>query len=126
MAPIVINAVAFSGLPDGTGNAAAWQPTGYEATFEPIGVTLVAANGTRNRVRRGTTKRRWVITWERTNAATVTTLRTINGLATSFAFTDPDGGAYTVQIEDALPVTFNFIDGSGTTYWDVTLNLYEV
>lgn len=57
MATIVLNGVTYSGLPNGAGNANAWQPTGYVVRQEKIGVTLPAADGTRNRVERSVTKR---------------------------------------------------------------------
>ena len=97
MAYLVINSVTFSGLPNGTGNQSAWQPTGYDETPTKIGVTLVAANGTRNRVERGVTKRAWKLTWEGCNYATMQTIRTISLLTSTFAFSDVGGTAYTVQ-----------------------------
>ena len=124
MAYLVINSVTFSGLPNGTGNQSAWQPTGYDETPTKIGVTLVAANGTRNRVERGTTKRAWKLTWEGCNYATMQTIRTISLLTSTFAFSDVGGTAYTVQTEE--PAEISFQKNSATdSYWSVTLTLYQ-
>lgn len=124
MSHLVIAGTTFSGLIDGTGNASAWQPTGYSVKERKIGVTLEAADGTRNRVERSTYKRVWEIEWAVANAATVTTLRAINALTSTFTFTDTAGTSYTVQTEDELEVDFAFIVGS-TQYWSVRLTLYQ-
>ena len=127
MAHLQINGTTFSGLPDGSGNASAWQPTAYDEPRTSIGVTLVAANGTRNRVHRGTNKRVFTIAWDATNAATVGTLETIAALTTTFTLVSPRGTSYTVQNEDdALEVEFARIDQSLTQYWTARLTLYEV
>lgn len=126
MSHLIINSITFSGTADGAGNQDAWQPNAYERTYDNIGVTLVAANGTRNRVRRGAIKRVWTIGWARTNLATLNTLRTIQALNTTFPFTDVHGTSYTVQTEDALEEAFNFVDQSGAQFWDVTLKLFQV
>ena len=127
MAHLIINGITFSGLPDGSGNASAWQPTGYTERLRKIGVTLEAANGARTRVERNVTKRVWEVTWEATNAATITTLRTLAALMTSFSVTTPAGATYTGQVEDdELAVEFAFIDGAGVQYWTTTLTLYQV
>ena len=127
MAHLIINGITFSGLPDGSGNPNAWQPTGYTERLRKIGVTLEAANGARTRVERNVTKRVWEVTWEATNAATITTLRTLAALMTSFSVTTPAGATYTGQVEDdELAVEFAFIDGAGVQYWTTTLTLYQV
>jgi hypothetical protein len=127
MAHLVINGTTFSGHPSGTGNQSAWQPTGYTASQQKIGVTLPAANGTRNRVERNVVKRRWEITWEATNATTIATLRTLAALMASFSFSDVLGTSYTVQVEDDdLAVEFAFADLAGNQYWTTTLTLYQV
>ena len=124
MAYLVINSITFSGLPNGTGNQSAWQPTGYDETSTKIGGTLVAANGTRNRVERGTTKRAWKLTCEGCNYATMQTIRTISLLTSTFAFSDVGGTAYTVQTEE--PAEISFQKNSATeSYWSVTLTLYQ-
>ena len=124
MAYLVINGTTFSGLPNGTGNQSAWQPTGYKETPTKIGVTLPAANGTRNRVERGTTKRTWELTWDGCNAATMATIRTIALLTSTFTFSDVGGTAYTVQTEE--PAEIEFQKNSATDqYWSVKLMLYQ-
>jgi hypothetical protein len=126
MAHLIINGTTFSGLPDGTGTAAAWQPTGYTVRERKIGMTLVAADGTRNRVERNTYKREWELTWEKTNLATAQALRTIQRLMTTWTFVDFDGASYTVQTEDEdFEFSHNFIS-STTSYWDVTLKIMQV
>jgi hypothetical protein len=125
MAHIILNGTTFNGTPT-SGSASAWQPTGYNQQRGKIGTTLVAANGTRNRVERSVVKRVWTLQWDRANAATRGTLRTIAALTTSFSFTDVDSTVYTVQVEEPLEETFGFIDGTSTQYWDMTLVLHQV
>lgn len=126
MATIVINSVTFSGLPNGTGNQSAWQPTKYAISEQKIGATLIAANGTRNRVERGVNKRIVTIAWEKTNQATMQALRTIQRLTTTFTIADFEGNSITVQTEDdAFAPAWNFNNRAGTPYWDVDVVYYE-
>lgn len=123
---LVINGTTFDGIADGSGNQSAWRPTGITLGEQKVGVTLVAANGTRNRVERGVNKRVWTIVWDKTNNATMLTIRTIARLATTFAFVDLSAASYTVQTEDAFDPAYAFTDQGGALYWNVTLVLYEV
>ncbi len=125
MSDLSINAVTFNGTPL-TGNAAAWRPTGITAKEQKIGVTLEAANGTRNRVERGANKHVWDVVWEGCNLATMQTVRTIARLATSFTFVDNEGVSFTVQTEDQFAPAWLFDDAGGASYWSVTLTLYQV
>lgn len=126
MGHLIINGGTFNGIPGGTGDQARCQPTGIETSEIKIGVTLVAANGTRNRVERGVNKQKWVIPWEKTNVATYLTLRAIQRLNTTFAFVDTEGTAYTAQTEDdEFTRSFSFIDAAGVQWWDVVLTIYE-
>lgn len=123
MGTISLNGTAFTGLPNGSGAAAAWQPTGYKEIPSKIGATLVAANGTRNRVERGVTKRAWELEWK-CNHATMLALKTIALLNTTFTFVDFEGTSYTVQTED--DGEFQWVRNSPTeSYWAVKLKLYE-
>lgn len=122
---LVINAITFSGTPDGAGNASAWKPTGYVPTQEKIGATLVSANGTRTRVERNAVKRTWKISWERTNTATKDTLKTIAALMTTFSFSDDTGASYTVQVEDGYEPEWMATDVAGNNYWNCSLTLVE-
>jgi hypothetical protein len=127
MAHLILNSVTFSGLPDGTGNASAWQPTGLVMKERKVGVTLLAADGTRNRVERNVVKREWEITWTTVNLATITSLRAIQRLMSSFTFSDLDGSSFTVQTEDDdFAPSFSFIDRSGVRYYDAALTLKQV
>jgi hypothetical protein len=126
MSTVTINGTAFSGLPNGTGNQSAWQPTKYQITEQKIGVTLIAANGTRNRVERGVNKRVLTIGWEKTNQATMQALRTIQRLNTTFTVADFEGNSITVQTEDdEFAPSWNFNNRAGTPYWDVEVVYYE-
>jgi hypothetical protein len=123
---VTIAGTAFTGIADGSGNQSAWQPTGITLSETKVGVTLVAADGTRNRVERNAVKRVWTITWALTNTATMQTVRTIQRLMTTFAFVDLEGASYTVQTEDAFEPEFNMIDVADNRYWDVQLVIYQV
>ena len=124
MGYLVINGTTFNGKPDGTGTAAAWDPTGYKETPQKIGKTLEAADGTRNRVERATTKRIFDLEWNPCTYATMQTLRTIALLTTTFTFVDFGGTSYTVQVED--PPEIAWLKNSPTvSYWRVALKLYE-
>lgn len=126
MANLVINSVTFSGTPDGAGNQSAWKPTGYTPSLEKIGQTLVAADGTRNRVERNVVKRVWTIRWERCNTATKDTLKSIAALMTTFTFVDDAGTSSTVQVEDAFEPAWVTTDVGGNNYWDCALTLKQV
>jgi hypothetical protein len=125
MANLNINGTAFTGTPSG-GNASAWRPTGITNKEQKIGTTLVAANGTRNRVERSINKRVWEIRWDNTNNATMLTLKSIHELNTTFTFFDLTGASYTVQTEDEWTPEFSFTSAAGNDYWNVTLVLYQV
>lgn len=126
MSTLILNGVTFSGLPNGTGNASAWQPNAYTISETKIGATLVAANGTRNRVERAVNKRVITIGWEKTNTATVQTLRTIQRLTSTFTLSDFEGNSITVQTEDdEFAPSVNFVDDNSTPFWDIELKLYE-
>lgn len=123
---IALNLINFTGLPDGTGNQSAWQPIGIALHEHKVGVTLIAANGTRNRVERNVTKRSWDITWEIVNLATIQTLRTIQRLMTTFVFTDLEGASFVVQTEDDdFTTEFLFIDRAGVRYYRAALTVYQ-
>ena len=100
-----MNGTTFNGLPNGTGSASAWQPTKYIPRKAKIGITLEAADGTRNRVERSTAKREWEIGWTACNNATRLTLETLAALNTTFSMTDFDGDTYTVFIEEPFAPT---------------------
>lgn len=121
-----INSTAFTGLPDGSGNQAAWTPTGIMQNETKIGVTLVAANGTRNRIERNVIKRVWTIRWDETNQATMQTVRTIARLMATFTFIDLEGVSYTVQTQDEFAPEFAFTSAAGVNHWNVELILYQV
>jgi hypothetical protein len=126
MAHLIMNSVTFDGLPNGTGNQSGWQPTGYTAKESKIGVTLVAADGTRNHIERNVVKRVWEISWDGTNNATMQTIRTIQRLMTTWTFSDIEGNSFTVQSEEGdFEVAFAWIDPAGNRYWDVTLTVYQ-
>ena len=126
MAHLILNGVTFSGLPDGSGNQSGWQPTGYTPKEIKIGVTLPAADGTRNRVERSVVKHTWEIAWDGTNTATMQTIRTIQRLMTTFTLSDIEGASYTVQTEDdEFAPEFDWIDDAGNRYWNVKLTVYQ-
>lgn len=125
MAYLVLFGNTFSGLPNGTGNQNGWQPSGYSVETTRIGVTLVAANGTRNRVERSVTKRVWTIAWKACNYTTKTTVEAIAAVATTFTLADFAGVSYTVQTEDPPDVAWAFSDRAGNTFWDCVLKVYQ-
>lgn len=125
MSNLVINGTTFNGTPSGGGSASAWKPTGYSAKEQKVGVTLVAADGTRNRVERAINKRVWEISWDLCNLATMQTVRTIARLTTTFSFTDIEGNSATVQTEDEFAPEWAQEDPAGNSYWNVKLTLYE-
>lgn len=126
MANLIINAITFSGTPDGAGNQSAWKPTGYQVSQEKIGQTLVSANGSRTRVERNAVKRTWRVRWEKTNTATKDTLKTIAALMTTFSFSDDAGATWTVQVEDAFAPEWQTTDAAGANYWNGELTLKQV
>lgn len=126
MGTLTIFGNAATGLPNGTGNANFWQPTSYSVETTRIGVTLVAANGTRNRVERGTTKRIWTIGWKACNYATKGTVEAIAAVATTFFLADFAGTSYTCQTEDPPDVAWAFNDRAGNTFWDVQIRIFQV
>jgi hypothetical protein len=125
MANLVLNGTTYSGLPNGTGNASAWQPTSYTVRLKKIGATLESADGTLNRVERSITKREWEITWEKTNNATRTTLSTLSVLFTTFSMTDYDGNTYTCIIEDPFEPEWQFNTPSATPFWNCKLKIRQ-
>lgn len=125
MSNLVINGTTFNGTPSGAGSASAWKPTGYTAREQKVGATLVAADGTRNRVERAVNKRVYEIRWEKCNLATMQTVRTIARLTTTFTLVDFEGASVTVQTEDELAPEWAQEDTAGASYWNVTLTLYE-
>lgn len=124
MSDLVLNGTTFNGSPFG-GSASAWRPTGIALGEEKIGLTLVAASGKRNRVERSVVKRYWTIDWQKTNQATMQTIRTIQRLMTTFTLVDLEGASYTVQTEEAFEPEFAFTDEAGAHYWNVTLKVYQ-
>jgi|GEM_PF-3073082 hypothetical protein len=125
MAVLIINAVTYSGLPNGTGNASAWQPDSYTLRILKIGMTLEAADGTRNRVERSVLKREWDIGWSKTNNATRATLATLSALFTTFSFTDFDGNTYTCFIEDAFEPEWAFNNPAGASFWNCAIKIRQ-
>ncbi len=125
MTTLILNGTTYSGLPNGTGNANAWQPTAYVPRQVKIGMTLEAADGTRNRVERSVTKREWDITWEKTNSATRTTLATLAALYTTFSMTDFDGNVYTCFIEEAFEPEWQFNTPAGASFWTCKLTIRQ-
>lgn len=127
MANLILNGTTFSGHPSGTGNQSAWLPSSITLTETKIGATLVAADGTRNRVERNVVKRIWEISWDGANTATMQTLRTLQRLMTSWTLSDIEGNSFTVQTEDEeFAPDFAFSDPAGNNYWDVTLKVYQI
>lgn len=126
MATIVLNGVTYSGLPNGAGNANAWQPTGYVVRQEKIGVTLPAADGTRNRVERSVTKREWELTWEKCNSATRSTLVTLAALYTSFSMADFDGNTYTCFIDEPFEPEWSHNSPAGASFWNCKIKIRQV
>lgn len=126
MANIVMNGTTFNGLPNGTGSASAWQPTKYIPRKAKIGITLEAADGTRNRVERSTAKLEWEIGWTACNNATRLTLATLCALNTTFTFTDLDGNSFTAFIEEPFAPEWSFNAPSGATYWNCEIVVRQV
>ncbi|HNP70618.1 MAG TPA: hypothetical protein PKK15_05905 [Kouleothrix sp.] len=126
MSYLIINGTTYSGLPNGTGNQSAWQPTGYVPKIEKIGTTLVAADGTHNRVERASPKRAWKIDWDGCNNATRLALATLAALGSSFSMTDFDGATYTCFIDDPFEPSWAFNDLSGASFWACAITVRQV
>ncbi|MCC7267060.1 MAG: hypothetical protein IT546_06930 [Caulobacteraceae bacterium] len=76
-------------------NGTTFYPSDIEEEADKIGRELEAADGSRRFVHRAN-KRAWSIAFDRVPLATLTALRTIYGLTTTFAFVDENANAYTV------------------------------
>jgi len=121
---LVLNGTTYSGTP--LTPATPRKPNGIDLEFAKVGTTLIAADGTRRFVARGTTKRTWKITWERAAEATRSALRTLAALTTTWTFVDQLGASYTVQTEqDDYTEDYAATDLAGNLYYDITLTVRE-
>lgn len=94
---LVLNGTTYSGTPTSLSNP--WKPDSLDLQIAKIGPTLVADDGTRRFVSRGTSKKTWKITWNRANETTRAAVRTLAALTTTWTMVDQLGTSYTVQTE---------------------------
>jgi hypothetical protein len=123
MSALVINGVTYNGA---GGNP--HPPSKAPFTLKRIGRTLVAANGARTFVDRGTDKRVWVLSWENADPADRTAVRALALLSTTFTFTDEEGVSYTVQVEedDAYTHEPSFTKSDNGLLYDLSITLRQV
>lgn len=106
-------------------------PSDIQLETTKIGVSLVAANGTRRFAHRlsGATpiyKRTWKLLWDSASAAERTTVVAVYAYTVSFSFVDQYGGAWTVQCEDGgYSESVAFVAKGGTLYYDLGLTLLQ-
>lgn len=121
---LVLNGTTYSGTP--LTPATPRKPDRISVAVSKIGVTLVAADGKRRFVARGTVKRTWTVEWDGAREATRSALRTLHQLTTTWTFTDELGSSYTVQTEqDDLDESYAFTDPSNNLYYDLKLTIHE-
>jgi hypothetical protein len=100
--------------------------TNVEEEDAKIGSAYEAADGTRRFAHRAR-KRRFVITMEGLSITELNSLRTIQGLTSSFAYVNGHGTSYTVICrEDPLQSRVGVIDGATNLWYDATLTVWEV
>lgn len=114
-------------------NGTTFYPSDVPKTIEKIGVSLVAANGSRTWVQRTTAagaaihKRVWVIPWRGVSNTVRAAVQTIFLLTAPFTFVDHLGTSYTVQCEaDGYDETVSLVQTDSINYYDITLTIYEV
>jgi hypothetical protein len=122
---LIIAGNTFSGTPLATSNP--YKPSSVKMTVNKVGVVLVAANGHRRSVVRGT-KKTWTIDWPLCNEATRAILRAIHSLTTTFSFTDEHGTVYaTCQTEGEGDYSEEWVmsDPSNVPYYSCSLTIRE-
>jgi hypothetical protein len=123
MANISLNGTTYDGTPAAGSNP--WKPASITRRDIKIGVTNVAADGTRTLVLRGI-KREWDIEWEKVNATTRNALRTLHALTTTFTFVDEDGTSWTVQTEEGdHEDSTAYTSGANVQYYDTKITLRQ-
>jgi len=115
MAAITLNGVSFT-------------PSNIEPAHEKIGTTIQAANGARRWAHRAD-KRVWTITWDKVALATLTAIRAVFALTSTFTYVDENGVSATVFCQaGALKSSVSEMGMSAGTqvlYYDVTLEITE-
>lgn len=123
---IIINGTTYNGA---GGNPT--PPSKIEMTMIKVGKTKVNANGGRTFVARAIAgvpirKRTWVLSWEKATSVERNAVRALAAVATTFAFTDEEGTAYTVQIEeDAYGHSPSFTKADNSLLYDLSTTLHE-
>ena len=121
--PIRLNGVIFSGSPSNL--AAPCAPLSIEPILDKVGTLIKGRDGTRNWMHRGVT-RGWTLRWEDAPEATRDSLEAIYLLTTPFPYRDEHGDAYTVQTEEGgWTEATGTIDGGGTVYYTITLQIWN-
>lgn len=121
---LVLNGTTYSGTPLTPGTPR--KPDSIDLEDEKIGVVLVADNGARRFVLRGTQKKTWTIAWKGAGEATRSALRTLAALTTTWTFVDQLGVSYTVQTEqNDYTENYAFTDPSNNIYYDLTLKVRQ-
>lgn len=113
-------------------NGTNFYPSDAPISYSKVGVTLVAANGTRRFAHRTTGgtpifKASWDLQWNMVTHAVRVAVATIHALTTTFTYKDQDGTNWTVQCEDGgYSDSVAFIAGNGDLYYNVTLKIFQV
>ncbi len=109
-------------------NGVTFNPTSVEYEDEKIGESLRMGDGTLRYYHRAF-KGKWSISWSNVKETSVTPIRAISRLTSSFTFTDHEGNSFTVMV---LPGGAKFslsadgVDNAGVKRYNVDLTLDEV
>jgi hypothetical protein len=109
-------------------NGTSFSPTTIETTIQKFGTTKRAANGRLYFYYRGT-KRFWTIEWTGLPEASLSAIRAIGILTTSFTFIDEFGVSFTALVPEGgytHEMAAERRSLAGVFYYDVTLQLEEV
>lgn len=109
-------------------NGVSFSPTTVEVSFEKIGTTKRAANGKLYFYFRAL-KRMWNIEWSNLPEGSLSAIRTIGALTSSFTFIDEFGASFTVIVPPggySAEMSAERISLANVFYYDVSLQLEEV
>lgn len=109
-------------------NGTSFTPSDIQTDHEKIGDRIDAANGSRRWAHRAD-KRTWSISWKAVPLATLTAVRGIFALTSTFTYADENGSSATVFCEagalSSSVAELAYESGSQVLYYDVTLKLTE-
>lgn len=106
-------------------NGTALNPSSISRTTRRVGSLVVAANGARTWINRGT-KQEWTVEWVNVTSTIRSSVLTIAALTSDWTFTDERGSSFTVHCEaDPIDIATSVIMRDGDVLYDITLRLYE-